>query len=690
MRDRLRGRASAAARRRRDASPTPPSAGAASLAPALAAGADAGAGETHGPVDLVVRDQADRPLLVDREALLDRRCVARRRRPARARLLPRSASAPGTPPRDGAPSCCGRGRCAAAPLSEPACWLTSWPKNSSCAASGQSTSFMPRVSSAISAGRLGDEVLALLERALGLDARHQLGAGAAQAHRIRRLGAVAPRRGDDRLAQTPQRKSRTKVGSASGSSASRRRWLKRCCDAPLELLAAQRRRRRAGRGPRRGSARRRSARARTAWRRRAASWSKSPSTISLTSSPTRSSSSFAGPLSKLSKAQASDATRLMKRRTGWRRDEKKLLSASAARSTGSCSRAIWRAISGGTRASERIWSNRLLTTSITRWSSLPREACSSSARWARIRLAAIRPDSPVDGGWTYELLPSGTPGRVVSREVLGLVAGVRAVAGVARQAVELAEVAGAAVEAAQQAHQLGVGLGHRRRARPARSADRSRHAAADQAIEQRGRALGIDRIGRIDIVEAADDRVLPAARRRPGLRTHAAVHDCSQALRASSKPVPAARSARRRARRALVDRAHRQVGRPHRAPLQVGDDLAVARRHPVRHRLAELAREDLLRVGLLGDLLDRLVQRQAEHRAAQGIRRRIGPAVAQQPAHVAVELAQLGLAAMPDQLADPLERDLLLDLAFVDEADRLPVGRLAAPAWRRSWRRCPR
>ena len=116
---------------------------------------------------------------------------------------------------------------------------------------------------------------------------------------------------------------------------------------------------------------------------------------------TRSSSSFAGPPSSVSNAQASDATRLMKRRTGWRRDEKKLPSVSAARSTGSCRRAIWRAISGGTRASDRIWSNRLLTTSITRWSSLPRDACSSSARWARIRFAAIRPVSPLDGGCSY-------------------------------------------------------------------------------------------------------------------------------------------------------------------------------------------------------------------------------------------------------------------------------------------------
>ena len=55
--------------------------------------------------------------------------------------------------------------------------------------------------------------------------------------------------------------------------------------------------------------------------------------------------------------------------------------------------------------------------------------------------------------------------------------------------------------------------------------------------------------------------------------------------------------------------------------------------------------------------------------------------MAQHAAHVGVELAQLGLAAVGDQLADPLERDLLLDLAFVDEADRLPVGgRPTAPA----------
>ena len=57
--------------------------------------------------------------------------------------------------------------------------------------------------------------------------------------------------------------------------------------------------------------------------------------------------------------------RLTKRRTGWRRDEKKVGSPSAARSTGSCSRAIWRAICGGTLGSDRIWSNRLPTTSIT-------------------------------------------------------------------------------------------------------------------------------------------------------------------------------------------------------------------------------------------------------------------------------------------------------------------------------------
>ena len=101
----------------------------------------------------------------------------------------------------------------------------------------------------------------------------------------------------------------------------------------------------------------------------------------------------------------------MKRRTGWRRDEKKLPSTSAARSTGNCSRAICRAIWGGTRASDRIWSNRLLTTSITRWSSLPRDAFISSSRWARIRLAAINPDRPLDGACTW-YAPSGTADRV--------------------------------------------------------------------------------------------------------------------------------------------------------------------------------------------------------------------------------------------------------------------------------------
>ena len=57
--------------------------------------------------------------------------------------------------------------------------------------------------------------------------------------------------------------------------------------------------------------------------------------------------------------------RFTKRRTGCLRDEKKVLSFSATRSTGNWSRAIWRAICGGTRESERIWSNRLPTTSIT-------------------------------------------------------------------------------------------------------------------------------------------------------------------------------------------------------------------------------------------------------------------------------------------------------------------------------------
>jgi hypothetical protein len=106
--------------------------------------------------------------------------------------------------------------------------------------------------------------------------------------------------------------------------------------------------------------------------------------------------SLPGPSSKSSNAQASEAMRFTKRRTGWRLDEKKLVSLSATRSTGNCSRAIWRAICGGTRESDRIWSNRLPTTSITMWSSLPLEACMSSSRCARMRFTAIRPVSPCE------------------------------------------------------------------------------------------------------------------------------------------------------------------------------------------------------------------------------------------------------------------------------------------------------
>ena len=116
--------------------------------------------------------------------------------------------------------------------------------------------------------------------------------------------------------------------------------------------------------------------------------------ISSTSFLTRVRNWAPGPSSKSSKALASEAIRLMKRRTGWRRVEKKVESLRATRSTGSCRRAISRAICGGTRESERIWSNRLPTTSITMWSSLPVEAWISSSRWARIRLTAIRPVRP--------------------------------------------------------------------------------------------------------------------------------------------------------------------------------------------------------------------------------------------------------------------------------------------------------
>jgi hypothetical protein len=77
-----------------------------------------------------------------------------------------------------------------------------------------------------------------------------------------------------------------------------------------------------------------------------------------------------------------------------------------------------------------------------------------------------------------------------------------------------------------------------------------------------------------------------------------------------------------------------------------------------------------------GDGLDAAVQRGADDLGAQGIPLVVGAAEVEERAHVRGELAQLPLALVRDHLAEAHEVHLLLDLGLVDEAERLPVGRL--------------
>ena len=292
-------------------------------------------------------------------------------------------------PRAAWPAGCGRASLSGWPFSDSACAGSSWPKNAllrrlgpadqrPCLRSGPS-------SAAAAASGTSCAAPASPWAARSSPGRARRGASAA---RDRAVGAIAARREHQRLApdlrqevaqvgrqrQRLQRRAAAAACSAaaraarspcSSSSARRRRAAapRACvCSAMKRLERGQLVRRRARSG--RSRPRRSPAPARARGRRNC----------------------VPGPSSKSSKAQASEAMRLTKRRTGWRaRREEASGRSSATRSTGNCSRAIWRAICGGTSGSDRIWSNRLPTTSITMWSSVPVEAWRSSSRWARIR-----------------------------------------------------------------------------------------------------------------------------------------------------------------------------------------------------------------------------------------------------------------------------------------------------------------
>ena len=202
----------------------------------------------------------------------------------------------------------------------------------------------------------------------------------------------------------------------------------------------------------------------------------------------------------------------------------------------------------------------------------------------------------------------------------------------------------------------------------------ARHAAADQPVEQRRRAFWVDVSGqRVDVGVPPEDRLLPAAQRRRAFSTDAALPRLLPGL-ARCIEACARRGTGRSSTGGFGGLPHGRSARPHGTVLQLRDDRLVASGHRVGHRLAEFAAEDLLRFRLVGDLLDRLVQRTADDAAAQRVALGLGVLVTEQRARVAVELAQLVLTAMRDQLPDALERDALFDLVFAHQADRLPVS----------------
>jgi hypothetical protein len=252
-------------------------------------------------------------------------------------------------------------------FSASACAGISWPKNSRRGL-GPADGVHALVQILHQLGQIGQEGLALRRRGLGLHAHEQLAAGVAQA-RTRSL--VPPSRGG-RLQQhlAPDRgltKSRRKAGAATSCSSP-----SSCCAysgaaaARLRAAAAARWRRLLGldRGPGllgdEGLERRASRVLVGLDLVEVALDDLLHQVAHLGQEGLRACSSL-----KSSKPLPSEAMRLMNWRTGCLRDEKKLGSPSAARSTGSCSRAIWRAICGGTLGSDRIWSNRLPMTSIT-------------------------------------------------------------------------------------------------------------------------------------------------------------------------------------------------------------------------------------------------------------------------------------------------------------------------------------
>ena len=236
--------------------------------------------------------------------------------------------------------------------------------------------------------------------------------------------------------------------------------------------------------------------------------------------------------------------------------------------------------------------------------------------------------------------------------------------GAARHCVERARAARDRGQPAQQRHQLRVGL--------------PGLAFARRATLPRGPGRGVPRWPTLRR-PARDVACASRSMRLPGPTTPTRSPGRLRPEWRESQTLVARIDAMQLIARA-VDGAHRQPDRPHAALLQAAQDLAVAGRHRLRHHLAHVARQQLAAVGVVGHRFDRAVQRRAEHIGAQRVALLVGAAGPHHRAHVGGEIAQLPFAFVRDHLAEAVVVHPLLDLAVVDQAERLPVGRWQAGA----------
>ena len=110
----------------------------------------------------------------------------------------------------------------------------------------------------------------------------------------------------------------------------------------------------------------------------------------------------------------------------------------------------------------------------------------------------------------------------------------------------------------------------------------------------------------------------------------------------------------------------------------VGDDRGIGVRQRRRQGPAQFGQQHLALVGAIGDLVDAADDGVADDLRPQRVARRVSVAL-QHGADEPVELALLGLAVLGALQSQPLGADLEFDLLVVDQAQRVPAGRVQGP-----------